>query len=540
MNIFELFKNENYDEIPVMYDGEDVYCAGKLKIMAARAAKKLVENPQKNILISSEKNLDFVVNFLAAVYAKKEIFLLSDPKKASLLNFDYIFTDKPDFCDNPGGFEFELPDFEETFVTFFTSGSSGSPKSARKNFVNFFVETADVVQDFGLKKETGCRIVTSTKPHHMFGFIYWLFLWIYDPFSFKIDVNEVVYPDSADLKDTIFISSPSFLEKFKRYEVFLKEPPEVIFTAGDKLAEVIYDYFQKYNTRIIDIYGSTETGTIAYKSGKNDEFYHCMSGVEVSADNNAQIVVDSPYFQGKSRVLCDIIELSDSKTFSLKNRSDRIVKIQEKRVSMPEIEDYLNKNELVADSYCFKNGEKLACAAVLSDVGKKAYLSEEKGGRTALVKELKSFLAEKSEIIPQRWRFLYEIPKNKNGKTDKDKIEAIFNTNISFPLILNVEKEENRAEYELVFPKNSNFFNGHFKNFPVLPGVVQLYFAHWFAQDAFCKNIRPCPVKKIKFSHLIKPDVVLRLELVLKSDSVNYVYKCGENICSGGVFRIGE
>lgn len=543
MNIFEAFKNKECENMPAIAGAKRIYTIKDLKPLIAPQAAELLKNPVKNVLILSENNFDFVINFLSAVFAKKEIFLLSDSKKASQLDFEYIVLEKVCGLKNPdcADFEFFVPDFQTTFATVFTSGSTGKPKRVKKSFENIFVEAEDIINaaKTALKAEL-TPVLTSSTPHHMFGLTCWMFLAFFDPKRFLLNAREVVYPDRAEFGGAIFVSTPSFLEKFKKYDVILDEKPVLVMTAGDRLKDETYDYFEKYNVPVLDIYGSTETGVIAYKTEKNEQILRCFKSVETDSDMDSQIVIKSPYFLEKTAVLCDIIERIDSKHFRLKNRSDRIVKIQEKRVSAIEIETFVRNLEMIEDAYCFKYGEKLACAAVLNDSGKDFYLDEENGGRQKLIKNLKAALKDKSEIIPQKWRFLHEIPRTKTGKIDKSKIERVFSTNISLPLVLKSEKSADYARYELVFAKNCNFFDGHFKNFPILPGVVQLYFAHMFAQEAFEKKVAENPVKKIKFSHLIKPAERLALEFKFDGKNIFYAYKNDEMTCSSGVFSTKE
>ena len=200
----------------------------------------------------------------------------------------------------------------------------------------------------------------------------------------------------------------------------------------------------------------------------------------------------------------------------------------------------MNNTDLIEASYCFKHGEKLACAAVLTQKGKEIYLNTHSQGRQTLVKQLKNLLKNKSEIVPQKWKFLYEIPKTNTGKIDKAKIEELFNMNLSLPLVTNYTIGETEAEYEMTFSKSCNFFEGHFTNFPVLPGVVQLYFAHMFAAASFNKKILTSPAKKIKFSHVIKPDEKLKLKLRLNGKNLNYTYEYNDIIYSSGIFETSE
>lgn len=543
MNLFELFANNDtnyneYENLSVLNDGSKTYTIKELKNLVSPIAERLFENNNKNVLIISSSNFDFVINFLAAVFAKKEIFLLSDSKKIDSIDFDCIVLDEtkntPKCCN---GFKYEEPDFENTFVTLFTSGSSGTPKRIKKSFKNIINEAQDITAEFGeFLNLAQHQVTTSTTAHHMFGLTCWAFLAFCDCKKFILNTQEIIYPDRAEIADSVFISTPSFLEKFKKHEVSLKEPPSLILTAGDKLKAETYDYFEQNKTPLAEIYGATEVGVVGYKLSKDDEYFHCFKSVEAGTDESSQIVVSSTYFMEKTAVIGDIIEREDNKKFRLKCRNDRIVKIQEKRVSAQEIENHLCSCDFIETAYCFKYGEKLACAAVLTEAGKDIYIES----RLNLIKKLKNSLKEKSEIIPQRWRFLPEIPKTKTGKIYKDKIMEIFDTNISLPLVLDMKKSENEAEYEIVFSKSCNFFDGHFKGFPILPGVVQLYFAHKFACESFDRIVLTTPVKKIKFSHLIRPDEKLKLSLKLNGGKINYSYTKNNTVCSSGVFETEE
>ena len=132
--------------------------------------------------------------------------------------------------------------------------------------------------------------------------------------------------------------------------------------------------------------------------------------------------------------------------------------------------------------------------------------------------------------------FLYEIPKNSAGKTDKTKIENIFGLNLSMPFVIDKKITENGAEIKLIFLKNSNFFKGHFPDVAILPGVVQLFFAHFLAEDVFDEKISMKKIKKIKFSRVIKPEREVILKLKNSELSVDFIFKDSENQFSSGTF----
>lgn len=539
MNFLEAFNKQEYHDTIVAFNEGKFISIAQIMTLINPVIQRLMQDKCNNVLITSKNSFHFLLNFLSAIIAGKEIFILADEKKINFLDFDFLQLDKCqkdlvfNLCKN-----FKIPDMNKVFINIFTSGSTGQPKRIRKTLKNVIDESLDIFEeykDFFCDKQT--LVATSTTPHHMFG----LTCFIVMPLCFVgrliIDTKEIVYPDNADLKDKIFVSTPSFLEKFEKYDVALNNPPCLILTAGDKLKESTFNYFCNNNVNISDIYGSTETGVIACKFNFNDDM-KCYKNVKILSGDNCQIIVESPYFMGGKITLGDVIEIKKSNIFSLKKRNDRILKIQEKRISAQEIEECLKKSIYVTDAYCFKYVDKLACAVVLSEQGNNLFCDNYSLAKTEIIKTLKNNVKQISEIIPQKWKFLYEIPKTKTGKTDVKRIQSLFEKNISLPLIMNVEEKNNEFVIEMIFPKNSNFFKGHFEGFPVLPGVVQLYFAHMFAQDFFETKIYVSHVKRMKFSHIIKPDE--RVELILKKEdnSVTYVYKKEQIVCSSGIFTV--
>ena len=92
-----------------------------------------------------------------------------------------------------------------------------------------------------------------------------------------------------------------------------------------------------------------------------------------------------------------------------------------------------------------------------------------------LKKELRNYL----DIIPQRWNFTDEIPKNTMGKVNLDYMKSWFGVRLSLPLVISREK----TMLDLIFHRDCNFFKGHFKDYPIVPGVVQLYYASFYIKE---------------------------------------------------------
>lgn len=83
------------------------------------------------------------------------------------------------------------------------------------------------------------------------------------------------------------------------------------------------------------------------------------------------------------------------------------------------------------------------------------------------------------------------------------------------------------------------FFQGHFPATPVLPGVMQLEFAHQTAEELMGKALALSSVKKMKFMKVITPKdrIVVEVEKLERSAALEIAYCVlkGEEVCSSGV-----
>ena len=112
---------------------------------------------------------------------------------------------------------------------------------------------------------------------------------------------------------------------------------------------------------------------------------------------------------------------------------------------------------------------------------------------------------------------------------------ALYN-NLSFPIILDRELAENSIKYKIFFYNQCNFFNGHFPNFKLVPGVLQLYLAKEFANFHFGLELGQGQWKRIKFSNIIKPDSVVNLKLEHSKKQIIYEFYSDDKKYSSGAF----
>ena len=159
-----------------------------------------------------------------------------------------------------------------------------------------------------------------------------------------------------------------------------------------------------------------------------------------------------------------------------------------------------------------------------------------KNNITNLTKKLKQHLNKYSQIIPQKWKYIDQIPMTKSGKINKDLITGLFDLNLSLPVILDRQLSENRVIYKIFFYRQCNFFKGHFDEFKIVPGVVQLYIAKELANMYFNLSLGQGQIKRIKFSNIIEQDCIVNLKLEHNEKQVYYEYYSDNEKYASGTF----
>lgn len=79
------------------------------------------------------------------------------------------------------------------------------------------------------------------------------------------------------------------------------------------------------------------------------------------------------------------------------------------------------------------------------------------------------------------------------------------------------------------------FFQGHFPEASILPGVIQLEFAHRLAEESLGRPLTLKAVKKMKFVKVVQPTDEITIELEGEDGDYRYTVLKGGEVCSSGV-----
>jgi 3-hydroxymyristoyl/3-hydroxydecanoyl-(acyl carrier protein) dehydratase len=217
--------------------------------------------------------------------------------------------------------------------------------------------------------------------------------------------------------------------------------------------------------------------------------------------------------------------------FELHGRADRIVKIEEKRVSLTAMEQCLATHGAVAEARVLMLGEERpdvdADGAVVAHAARPAVVAAlteagratlQRIGKPALVAELREalFAAVDRVALPRRWRFVDALPVNAQGKSTEALLGALFAPPVKARPHRPTPKwritEPAHAQASIALTPDLLVFDGHFPGAPILPGVAQVDWAIAFARERFAMPPRFVRMDVLKFSQPALPGMHLDIE----------------------------
>ncbi|WNZ56478.1 AMP-binding protein [Microbulbifer sp. MKSA007] len=430
--------------------------------------------------------------------------------------------------------ELFVPSYFDAGIQLFTSGTSGEPQIVDKTLYQLLNE----VQAHNLKWSS--RVVNTTtlatvSHQHIYGLLFKL-LWPLASgrrFVSKTYVDVVgLLQDAQKWGPAVWVASPAQLSRrISSWPWELGKSLVDIFSSGGPLLEVDAKAIdQLCGIQPIEVYGSTETGGIAWRNQLRQKSWSPLKGVNIAKNSDGLLKVSSPWLP-KEFICQDKVQISTDGMFELKGRADRIIKIEEKRISLTQVESLL-----VGSSYIVKANvlvlerkrKVVAAVATLTESGKELL---QKKGKASLVRKLRETLAKDLDgvAVPRSWRFVDEIPTNLQGKITRDLLMQLFDEipAAMVPQIISSEILDNTRQVNFTVNDDLPCLDGHFEGSPVVPGVVQLDWAMHFGRPLVKAGSTSTQMEVIKFKQLMMPGdaVTLSLEFSQEKNKLNYSFR---------------
>lgn len=431
-------------------------------------------------------------------------------------------------------------------ATLYTSGSTGEHKRCPKAAAELLGEAASHVASFRIPP--GERFVATVPGHHIYGLIWGVLVPLIS--GGVLARQTPFFPDAvaarlAELSATYLVSVPAHLRGIGELDALPPSVHSITSSSAPLPAETARKILDRFGRQVINIFGSSETGGIAFQEAPGAPLTP-LAGVRVSADADGRLLIDSPFLPPDSpRPLpCDDrVELCPDGRFMLKGRLDGVVKIGGKRVALQEIERRLLALDGVEDAACLAE-------AVDSGRGAEIWAAVVAPGQTprAIRAALRAWLD--PVTIPRRLQIATALPREENGKIVRAKLRALFAPSpgephfaaAPVPLLPLRESalDDGGVALALHIPEDFYYFRGHFDGLPILPGVVQLEMIVRRQIVRLWPDLRVGlrRIAQLKFKQTIGPgaDITLTLRRDSPRRRVYFEISNAGGVCSQGQF----
>ena len=527
----------------------------QLRAQALSVAAGLQSRGVKRLAAHLEDAADLAIALLGAWRAGVSVLLPADLQAQTRQRWsqevDLWLTDQPgdaqlhDFT-QPGLPGAEL-DLDQCRLSLCTSGSSGEPKRIDKTLRQLANEVEALELLWGADLGEAC-IIGSVATQHIYGLLFRV-LWplcagrplVRRQLAFSEDLQRA----SREYPAFAWVASPALL---KRMGDNLDWPAlsavRRVFSSGGALpseaAQSLHQRLQQWPTEIL---GSSETGGIAWRQGES--LWQPFAGVHLSQDSDKALLIASPYLPaGHVEHSADAARIAADGRFELLGRLDRIVKLEEKRISLPMLEQALAAHEWVAEArlgVVQENRASLGALLVLSESGLFALREH---GRRGLTETLRKHLSQHCEALalPRRWRLLRQMPLNSQGKLAQADVEALLlAARPKAPEVLEQSASDGEWSLQLSVPPDLAYFSGHFPKAPVLPGVVQVEWALNLGRQLLNLDGAFAGMEVLKFQQLVRPgdEIQLHLRFDAERGKLYFAYRNDTATCSSGRILLG-
>ncbi|MEM7520401.1 MAG: AMP-binding protein, partial [Pseudomonadota bacterium] len=204
-------------------------------------------------------------------------------------------------------------------ITFSTSGSSGPAKHITHGQAVLRAEVQAISDSIFRDVAPPRRVLSAVPPHHIYGFL-WSVLMPGHLGAQRLQLHD--HAPTATVKrgqaGDVILFTPFLLEKAAAFDLSLKPDVTVVSSGGPMRAETWESAKRLGAARCVEVYGSTETGGIAWRSDPAQPL-KLLPHLERMGDGVKARAKDTPL------PLQDVIAWENDTSFCVIGRGDRVV-----------------------------------------------------------------------------------------------------------------------------------------------------------------------------------------------------------------------
>lgn len=320
-------------------------------------------------------------------------------------------------------------DSNAPLLKLYTGGSTGKPAIWTKTVANimgealFQVKTHDICQDD--------VVVATVPPYHIYGLLFSVAAPMLA--GARVADRTCGFPHEiinlvTDTAATVLVSVPAHYRALNGHD-FPDHGLRLAFSSAGVLDETDErDFRQRNNVPVMEVYGSTETGGIAFRCRGRDETFFSPFHVIEARIAQETLKIRSPFVSPEIirddlgfYLVPDRVKLCPGNTFAILGRSDTVVKIAGIRVDLDQVRSVLKTMDGVSDALVLTKPVSRGrafdiCALVEGDCTQT---------------DIRQFLAGRLEAVahPRRIKVVDHMPMTRSGKYDRTGVAALFEIN---------------------------------------------------------------------------------------------------------------
>ncbi|MGP0054552.1 MAG: AMP-binding protein [Steroidobacteraceae bacterium] len=241
-----------------------------------------------------------------------------------------------------GAAAYDVPQIPQDQVAaiVFTSGSTGTPLPYQKTWGRLARCVGDGASRLGLLDGRAHTLIGTVPAQHMYGLESTVLLALQSGNAFAAErpfyPADICAAIAAARRPRALVTTPIHLRTLLAAGIELP-PLDLIVSATAPLSrELARQAEDRFKTRLLEIYGSTETGQIATRRTADSAVWRLWPGVRLRIDQE-QVYAEGGHLE-QSTPMCDVLEITGEDEFLLHGRTADLVNIAGKRSSF----GYLN------------------------------------------------------------------------------------------------------------------------------------------------------------------------------------------------------
>ena len=309
----------------------------------------------------------------------------------------------------------------------FTSGSTGTPLPYKKTWGHLARCVRDGAPRLGLLDGRSHALIGTVPAQHMYGFESTVLLALVSGNAFCAE--RPFYP--ADVAGTVagvpeprtLVTTPVHLRALIASEIDLP-PVELIVSATAPLGQdLAREVEAKFHTRLLEIYGSTETGQIALRRTAESAAWRLWPNVQLKVSKD-RVFAHGGHVEQLTEMQ-DVIEITGDDEFLLHGRAADMVNIAGKRSSFGYLNTQLNAIPGVTDGVFFLREGTTGSTGV-------ARLGAVVVAPTLSVAELNDHLRQRIDpvFLPRPLIMVERLPRNATGKLPHGELQHLANRHL--------------------------------------------------------------------------------------------------------------